>query len=1138
MAEFLIEKEVDENWVVSPDGSTIFIACNDGNVRSYDAATGSLISETMIGSDLDAIAISPDGSMLLVSLAGLKNETEFGDKYSATAQIALLDLTSPDIYSGEYYFATFDVPVSGDDRGIADLAMSEYGEVLLSLHSVSGASASLFSFDLGSMTLTDLGDVAGDGTALSLTPTTSGDMALVGELGQSDSRFSLVMPDGFTFRDNETWAPGQLDYATGVEAVSGSVYEGFIAVFTDGELKVFDKEFNLLGVAVSYDGYSGDIAALAFGADGSTLYALDNLAGTITSYAISFDEFEGPQIVELGSVPLNELAIEVLPYGIEMSISPDGSQALLNTSMGIVSVELGEGGGGGTSDVLVGTDGDDILDGGDGADEMTGLLGNDTYFVDNIGDQVIEEAFGGEDTVITSLGTYTLPDHVENLDIYGDAGQWNLTGNALGNQMIFSPLTDYNFWTLSASGLGGDDVIDASALTSEFAYPSWTITLNGDDGNDTLVGSAGGNNELYGGAGDDVLIAAGAGSSVLDGGTGADVLDAGAATGYVYFYVDDVNDVVIPGIGTDTWTGNPTNYVYVSASYFAAADGIWDISFQGSGYAQSVVGTDTTNHIRNMDALDTAAGGGGNDYYYLTSGSATVIEEEDGGYDRVSLGYNIDYTMPIHVEEATIFGSSSTLTGNVQDNVLAGQGGTFLGGAGNDTYRIWDTGTIIENPDEGVDTVIVYYSYSLGENLENLTYREGRFSNGHVLAGNELANVITGSNGNETLRGMDGDDVIYADVAGAALSGTVHANDYLFGGGGNDTLYAVYGNDTLRGEAGFDTLHSGAGNDYLDGGNGTDTASYATAAAGVTVSLGITGPQNTTGAGIDTLVSIENLTGSDFADTLTGDEATNVISGGLGADTIAGEGGSDRLYGGDGDDVIEGGTGWDRLQGDDGNDTLRGGNGGDFFSGGDGNDLVYGDAGTDRAYLGAGDDTAYGGTENDLLNGQGGHDTLHGDEGDDELVGATGRDTLHGGADNDLLNGGAHNDLLFGDDGDDVLIGHYGVDQLTGGTGADIFRFDTGHTSRWMGNADVITDFNQSEGDIIDLSSIDAIAGGGDDAFTFIGTDAFSGTAGELKCFIMDGSTFVAGDTDGDGVADFYVRLEGEYDLTSVDFGL
>jgi VCBS repeat-containing protein len=127
----------------------------------------------------------------------------------------------------------------------------------------------------------------------------------------------------------------------------------------------------------------------------------------------------------------------------------------------------------------------------------------------------------------------------------------------------------------------------------------------------------------------------------------------------------------------------------------------------------------------------------------------------------------------------------------------------------------------------------------------------------------------------------------------------------LNGNGGNDVLLGNDGDDTLNGGAGNDLLVGGSGNDYLDGGSGTDTAGYQDATAGVNVSLGITGQQNTGGAGLDTLVNMENLTGSNFNDTLTGNSGANVLSGLAGNDTLIGAGGNDTLTGGDGADTFK-----------------------------------------------------------------------------------------------------------------------------------------------------------------------------------------------------------------------------------------
>ncbi len=115
-----------------------------------------------------------------------------------------------------------------------------------------------------------------------------------------------------------------------------------------------------------------------------------------------------------------------------------------------------------------------------------------------------------------------------------------------------------------------------------------------------------------------------------------------------------------------------------------------------------------------------------------------------------------------------------------------------------------------------------------------------------------------------------------------------------------------------------------------------------------------------------------------------------------------------------------------------------------------------------------------------------------------------------------------------------MLIGGLGKDQLGGGTGNDLFVFNSVADSGIGSNADRIADFGR--GDKIDLSGIDAIAGGGDDAFTFIGSGAFSGTAGELRYTSTTAGTVLAADVTGDGVADFEILLSNKVIPTSADF--
>ena len=116
------------------------------------------------------------------------------------------------------------------------------------------------------------------------------------------------------------------------------------------------------------------------------------------------------------------------------------------------------------------------------------------------------------------------------------------------------------------------------------------------------------------------------------------------------------------------------------------------------------------------------------------------------------------------------------------------------------------------------------------------------------------------------------------------------------------------------------------------------------------------------------------------------------------------------------------------------------------------------------------------------------------------------------------------------------MRGGTGTDDLYGGTGADRFIFGSnefGGLSR--STADYIGDFSHSAGDRIDLRAVDAITGGIDNAFSFIGTASFSGSAGQLRYLKSDGDTFIAGDLNGDRVADFLIFLEGSHTLVAAD---
>lgn len=414
------------------------------------------------------------------------------------------------------------------------------------------------------------------------------------------------------------------------------------------------------------------------------------------------------------------------------------------------------------------------------------------------------------------------------------------------------------------------------------------------------------------------------------------------------------------------------------------------------------------------------------------------------------------------------------------------------------------------------------------------------------------------------------------DFPALFLSGTA-GNDSYYGANFGDVLNGNNGDDTLVGNGGGDLIDGGAGADAMNGGSGNDT--FTVDNAGDTVVGGADYDRVNTSVNFDTGDDVEEIvyTGSGTFTTRTGNN-DNLITGGALGDVIKARGGNDTLNGGGGDDDLNGGAGVDTMNGGEGNDILRVDNAGDVANGGNGTDTVSITAaitynasantdvetfenasggnvtvtmnGLDNIYGGGsasvGIDTVNGGGGADSIYGYGGADNLNGDAGNDRLFGGIGDDVLNGGADSDVLEGGSDNDTLaggsgddtlYGEDGTDVLTGGAGFDTLVGGLGADRFAFAAGD-SLTLNTADRIVDFSTAQGDRIDLTAIDAITGGGDNAFSFIGSAAFSNVAGQLRTEVIFGNTYVMGDVNGDGVADFFIKLDGTVPLGAGDFML
>ena len=150
---------------------------------------------------------------------------------------------------------------------------------------------------------------------------------------------------------------------------------------------------------------------------------------------------------------------------------------------------------------------------------------------------------------------------------------------------------------------------------------------------------------------------------------------------------------------------------------------------------------------------------------------------------------------------------------------------------------------------------------------------------------------------------------------------------------------------------------------------------------------------------------------------------------------------------------------------------------------------------------------------------------------DNIITGNSGANRLGGGGGNDIFMGSGGRDVIQGNSGNDRIDGGSGSDRLSGNAGSDQFVFKSVAEAR-----DTITDF-VSGSDRIDLSAIDAVAGGANDTFHFIGAAEFGvSPAGDLRFEKTATRTYIEGDVNGDGLADFHITLESVITLTGGDF--
>lgn len=640
------------------------------------------------------------------------------------------------------------------------------------------------------------------------------------------------------------------------------------------------------------------------------------------------------------------------------------------------------------------------------------------------------QAQGGNDTVHAAAGDDTVHGGNDDDRLYGEAGHDQLFGG-LGADAL-----DGGAGTDSLSGGDGGDQLYGRAGNDNLAGQAGADQLFGHDGNDTLQGGAeadqlhggAGKDSLQGGVGDDTYVVDNSGDTVVEAaGEGTDTIHSSVD----YTLSSHVENMVLTGTGATDATGNAL-----------------DNTLTGSGGSNHLKGMDGADHLLGNGSEDTLEGGAGDDVldggtgsdslvggtgadvYNVDTPNDQIVEDAGDGYDVVQATSN--YTLSDNIEKLVLVDGSSaydgtgnsgnnTIVGNAHDNTLDGGAGvdTLTGGQGYDTYVVDNAGdTIVEQVDQGNDTVRSSITWTLGNTLENLTLLGTANLDG---TGNDKDNRLVGNAGDNRLDGGTGADVM--------------------SGGQGDDYYIV-------GSSG-DRVHEGAGE-----GNDTVERRYDT--------------NLVLASGVENLILADGITtgnGNGLDNTVTGNAVADTLAGLAGDDTVTGLAGDDALFGAEGADHLDGGDGKDYLDGGAGIDTLTGGQGNDTYIVNQSGDVVVEQTGqgTDAAQAttsyvlaehvenlflmsgsgainGAGNGLANylsGNDADNVIQGMGGADTMADGQGVDTLVGGTGDDkyVLTADAGTDVIDNsdGGFDGIFFADsvtrdqlsfarDGNDLLI--------------------------------------------------------------------------------------------------------------------
>lgn len=558
----------------------------------------------------------------------------------------------------------------------------------------------------------------------------------------------------------------------------------------------------------------------------------------------------GDNVVEFGG------GIDTVEASISWSLAADAFVENL-TLTGVANIN---GTGNALNNIIIGNAGANRIDGGIGADRMEGGAGNDSYFVDNAGDVVVEAAGAGTDWVYSTV-THTMSTNVENLDLDGAAAV-NGYGNALANVMYGNDannvldgkagvdtmtgwLGNDSYYVDSSGDLaiegvgGGTDKVFSSAnsytlganienmlLVTQFFAPTG---ING-TGN-SLANSIEGNllaNQLNGMGGNDSLFGLG-GNDILDGGTGNDAMFGG--TGNDVFIVDSALDTAteFAGEGTDVVNASVSFTITDQDVENLTLTGVANISGTGNASNNVITGNSGSNTLNGLGGIDTMSGGAGNDAYLVDTAGDVVIEGAGGGTDWVYASVTETLDDP-DVENLFLTGaaaingtgnaSANIIYGTLGANVLSGLAGndTVYAGSGNDTVQ-GGTGADVIHGSFGIDTLRAVDNLAFVDDLA-----EDRFV--FDTTPNGVTNFDLIDMANFTQGGGEGvdDEIVLENFVFTNLfstlgtnTGTLGANFYFEGtsnGNGAADAIGIY-NNTTTGQLFYNATFGVAGDSTL-----------------------------------------------------------------------------------------------------------------------------------------------------------------------------------------------------------------------------------------------------------------------------------------------------------------------------------